>query len=1448
MERPVDQATKIAAVGSEASVQSLIELVQQQMSLLQRQAEVMKQQGDALAGSRGMSGAPLSDASPHTPERKRPIANALPAPSTGPGAAGVEAKVLDAVSAISAFPRQTIKPKHTLMGDLGFDSLMLVELDNELTKVWPSIGGLPKNLFSKTTPISEIVTHIHRALDSKSTQARRSDVSGPMERYRPAAVEAPLRGAQGGGLAISGRIMITRDALGVAERLAAMLSARGVAVTLGEGLNGAHVDGIIHLAPLARPDDPWQAPLEEALRLAKRLSSHARCFLVATGLGGRFGLDGAAPDRLGHAGLQGFAKALAREWPNCLVKAVDLDSSESADAIAEALLNELASTDRTPEVGLARGKRHVVELVKLPGGTDEPVLGAESVVVVSGGARGLGAKFAIELAKTHHCKVALVGRSAEGPESAAVLDAIRSAGGSAAYYRADVSVADAVDEVLADIRRSQGTIDAVVHAAGVLADALVADKDEAAFRAVLETKAGGVLNLLRASQNDPIKLMVLVSSWAGRFGNVGQTDYAAASQMMSYLSTAIPRLRPGVRAVALAFPPWEDSEMARRIPAFRKAEMQAAGVPFLSDGEGLKAFSLELGQGLSGEVLLGKRVPRRIERYHASVPLSPTDHLYLQDHKMFGQAVVPLAVVVDHVARFAGEVFPERVKAFTLSDLRLHRGITVADTVWLHSELRAEMREDSSVEAVIEVSVSPSPTEPGFLAYRTVSKPLNPQADWTPPPDIAKTSPPPLSLETFYSSFTFHGPRLRAILSIESIGATSICGWVKGSRPQDWILSSDRSSWTADPLVLDGAFQLAAYWAWVTHQRAGFPVGFAEYTQLLPFGEGPIRCILSLDAQEGDAITGTIAFEDQEGRLLALMKAVQATFAQREPRFVRDATRQDGAGTSSGNGQALSPEAVASLHSHNETVEGTNLDTSAANEGQEPGAAPRLALDESSYQLGRFPEYVELHKRLRNIRAVGLKNPYFNVHERVTNDTTWIAGREVINFSSYNYLGLSGDPAVSRAAREAIERYGTSVSASRLASGEKVLHGELETSLADFLGTEGCLVFVGGYVTNVSIIGHLVGPSDLIVHDALAHDSILQGCKLSGAKRRPFPHNDWRTLDRLLSNLRGNYRRVLIVIEGVYSMDGDLPDLPQFIALKKKHKALLMVDEAHSLGVLGPTGRGIGEHYGVRRADLDIWMGTLSKSLASCGGYIAGSKELIEYLKYTAPGFVYSVGISPPNAAAALEALRQIRAHPERVALLQDRGRLFLRRAKERGIDTGLSNDSAIIPCIVGNSVRCLQLSEGLMKRGINVQPILYPAVEENASRLRFFLSATHTDQQIRYTIDALSEELSTLSIRQRLTLAGSEVVQKVTARATTQSAGDLYADARSALLARIQPVLRWLPTGIVPGASSLVSWVRRNGNGFQFPSESNGGNRSLLQTLTGALAERWKSLRNPRP
>lgn len=248
---------------------------------------------------------------------------------------------------------------------------------------------------------------------------------------------------------------------------------------------------------------------------------------------------------------------------------------------------------------------------------------------------------------------------------------------------------------------------------------------------------------------------------------------------------------------------------------------------------------------------------------------------------------------------------------------------------------------------------------------------------------------------------------------------------------------------------------------------------------------------------------------------------------------------------------------------------------------------------------------------------------------------------------------------------------------------------------------------------------------------------------MSGAKRRPFPHNDWQALDRALTQLRPHYRRALIAIEGVYSMDGDIPDLPRFIEVKKKHRALLLVDEAHSIGVLGKTGRGIGEHFGVRRAEVELWMGTLSKSMASCGGYVAGSEVLVQYLKYTAPGFVFSVGMSPANAAAALEALRQIEQHPEKVRQLQDRARLFLQLAKERGVDTGFSSGSPVVPAILGNSVHALRVSEALRQRGINVQPILHPAVEESLARLRFFISSTHTEEQIRKTVQALEEEIA---------------------------------------------------------------------------------------------------------
>jgi 8-amino-7-oxononanoate synthase len=399
-----------------------------------------------------------------------------------------------------------------------------------------------------------------------------------------------------------------------------------------------------------------------------------------------------------------------------------------------------------------------------------------------------------------------------------------------------------------------------------------------------------------------------------------------------------------------------------------------------------------------------------------------------------------------------------------------------------------------------------------------------------------------------------------------------------------------------------------------------------------------------------------------------------------------------------------------------------------------------------------------LRKRLDLLETPGLGNPYFGVHQGITNDRTIIDGRELINFASYNYVGMSGDPIVSQAAKDAIDRYGTSVSASRLASGEKALHGELEQAIADFIGTEASITFVGGHSTNETVIGHMAGPGDLVLHDALAHNSIIQGAILSGARRRPFTHNEWASANHILEQFRHEYRRVLIVIEGVYSMDGDYPDLPKFIAVKQRHKALLMIDEAHSLGVLGRNGRGIGEHFDVDRGDVDLWMGTMSKTLGSCGGYIAGCRELVDYLRYTVPGFVFSVGLPPPGAAAALASLKLLKAQPERVARLQENARLFLSLARERGLNTGASQGSAVVPLILGNSLLALRLSLAMFTRGVNVQPILHPAVEESAARLRFFVTSLHTESQIRYTVDVLAEELKKL-YSQATAPVGGEVV-----------------------------------------------------------------------------------------
>lgn len=403
-------------------------------------------------------------------------------------------------------------------------------------------------------------------------------------------------------------------------------------------------------------------------------------------------------------------------------------------------------------------------------------------------------------------------------------------------------------------------------------------------------------------------------------------------------------------------------------------------------------------------------------------------------------------------------------------------------------------------------------------------------------------------------------------------------------------------------------------------------------------------------------------------------------------------------------------------------------------------------LPESYYQLDKHPAIRNLDMQKTILSRAGIEKPFFKPYASNPSDTIRCEKREYINFGTYNYLGLCGHVEINNAVKDAVDIYGSSAGSSRLVSGERNIHQQLERAIAKLYDVEDAIVLVSGHATNVTILGHLFSSRDLILYDALIHNSIIQGALLSGAKHLSFPHNDYDRLETILKNGRNQYERVIIVTEGLYSMDGDMPNLHRLVELKKKYKTFLMVDEAHSLGVLGKTGRGLREHFALENSsDVDLWMGTMSKTLASCGGYIAGNIKLIEYLRYTAPGFVYSVGISPPLAAASLKAIELMLNEPERVHNIQKNSQTFLQLAKEHGLNTGYAQGYAVIPIIVGNTIKTMKLVDQLLQNGVVAQPIIYPAVPDKESRVRFFICSEHSDEQIETAVRLTAQLLKEL-------------------------------------------------------------------------------------------------------
>lgn len=361
--------------------------------------------------------------------------------------------------------------------------------------------------------------------------------------------------------------------------------------------------------------------------------------------------------------------------------------------------------------------------------------------------------------------------------------------------------------------------------------------------------------------------------------------------------------------------------------------------------------------------------------------------------------------------------------------------------------------------------------------------------------------------------------------------------------------------------------------------------------------------------------------------------------------------------------------------------------------------------------------------------------PYFRTIQSDQDTEVMIDGKPVLMFGSNSYLGLTNHPEVKAAAQRAIDRYGTGCAGSRFLNGTLDIHIEFEEELAKFTGKEAAIVFSTGFQVNIGVIPALVGRNDYLILDELDHASIIEGSRLCFGRTMKFKHNDMRSLEKVLQSCDEN-RIKLIVVDGIFSMDGDIAPLPEIIRLAGNYGASVMVDDAHALGVIGHQGEGTASHFSLTEK-TDLIMGTFSKSLASIGGFIASDSKTINFLKHHARSLMFSASISPAAAASAQAALRIVQNEPERIEQLWTNTRYALKSLKESGFDTG-SSCTPIIPIYIREDIKTFQFANKLMEAGIFVNPVCAPAVASDSSLIRFSLMATHTLEQIDYALSKI--------------------------------------------------------------------------------------------------------------
>ncbi|WP_347277863.1 aminotransferase class I/II-fold pyridoxal phosphate-dependent enzyme [Leptolyngbya sp. FACHB-711] len=956
--------------------------------------------------------------------------------------------------------------------------------------------------------------------------------------------------------------------------------------------------------------------------------------------------------------------------------------------------------------------RVVITLPPLSPG--QPIVFPNCTYLITGGLGALGLKTAQGLIDHGATHLLLAGRKPPSPEAQQAIEQMQAHGASITIAQVDITRFEAIEQLLLPYQAEHpAPLRGIIHAAGILDDGMLQNLTWTRFVQVMAPKVAGAWHLHQASRSLSLDFFVCFSSIASLFGSPGQGSYAAANAAIDGLMHY--RRQLGLPGLSINWGAWAEVGMAARLEERDQQRLAAQGMALIPSDRGITLL----------ETLLRMRSPQKGNCFaSAQVGVLPVDWSVF----LARQVNVPpfLEAFAQPLLKISSERSVKTLSGMlsgTLSETS-SRTFTNPDQELSKSQFINQQSEDiaESVSAVPAAAASEAPRSLEQLQAHLQA-------------ELAKV----LGFSTadaigFSDNFADLGmDSLMAVEFNNRLQKTLNCT-ISSSVLFDYATIAALSAYLLTLLGEDDRVAVQAMPSAAVHR--------ADTVESLAQRNGFIE--LEQELQTNRSNGSEIASDS--GKL---------SVGGRSNSAYQDAIEQKAIGSVDRSGNGISDTSdnleIDNLEIHNsrQTSETQSNSNEPRNDTEINAEIAEINVDLESlpvefYQFAQMPEYINLKHDLARVEQLG--NPFFKIYEGIARETTRLNGREFISYASYNYIGMSGDPIVSEAAKAAIDRYGTSVSASRVVAGERPIHRELEQTIARFLGTEDCIVYVGGHATNVTTIGHLLGSRDLILYDALSHNSLREGCNLSGATAIEFAHNDVRSLEQQLIQHRHRYEKVLIVVEGIYSTDGDLAPLPEIVALKQRFKTFLMVDEAHSIGVLGRRGGGIGEHFNIVPNAVDLWMGTLSKSFASCGGYIAGCKALIEYLKYTAPGFVFSVGMSPANTAAALAALQVLQKEPDRVTKLHQRSQLFLQLAQQHQLNTGASHSSPVIPVIVGEPYKAVQLSHLLAERGIDVQPMVYPSVPYHASRLRFFVTCLHSEAQIRYTIEQLAQAIDQLA------------------------------------------------------------------------------------------------------